>query len=257
MPETCLYRGEVVHRRLTPVRHGLRYRVFNVFLDVDRLPETAAGLRLFSYNRFNLFSVMDRNHGPGDGTTIREHAWALIRGAAGGQRVSRIFMFCYPSVLGYVFNPLTVYYGFDGEDRLRVMAYEVNNTFGGRHSYVVPVGEAPVQKAPKRFFVSPFNRVEGQYTFHFTAPDVRMALGIGLSVDSKPILKAYVSGLRQPLSDANLMRSFLSIPLLTFKVMAGIHLQALALWRKGLKLNPRPKTTSPTIDYMPEVASKP
>ena len=68
MPETCLYRGEVVHRRLNPVRHELRYRVFNLFADVDRLADISASLRLFSYNRLNLLSVMDRNHGPGDGT---------------------------------------------------------------------------------------------------------------------------------------------------------------------------------------------
>ena len=181
MPETCLYRGEVVHRRLTPVRHELRYRVFNLFADVDRLEETAAGLRLFSYNRLNLFSVMDRNHGPGDGTPIREHAWKLVRGADGGEHVKRVFMFCYPSVLGYVFNPLTVYYGFDAEDRLRLMIYEVNNTFGGRHSYVVPVGAEFAQTAPKHFFVSPFNAVEGNYTFHFTSPGEKMALGVALS----------------------------------------------------------------------------
>jgi uncharacterized protein len=145
MPETCLYRGEVVHRRLNPLRHELRYRVFNLFADVDRLEETASRLRLFSYNRFNLFGINDRNHGPGDGTPVRDHAWKLARSADGGDAVTRIFMFCYPSVLGYVFNPLTVYYGFDAQDRLRLMIYEVNNTFGGRHSYVVPVGETFAQ----------------------------------------------------------------------------------------------------------------
>ena len=180
MAETCLYHGEVVHRRLSPVRHELRYRVFNLFADVDRLEEMAGSLRLFGYNRFNLLSISDRDHGPGDGTPIRSHAWSLVRSAEGGGAVSRIFMFCYPRVLGYVFNPLTVYYGFDAADRLRVMVYEVNNTFGGRHSYVVPVGEQLAQTAPKHFFVSPFNAVEGHYTFHFTAPGERMALGVGL-----------------------------------------------------------------------------
>ena len=257
MPETCLYHGEVVHRRLSPVRHELRYRVFNLFADVDRLEETASALRFFSYNRFNLFSLSDRNHGPGDGTPIREHAWRLVRGADGGQCVTRVFMFCYPRVLGYVFNPLTVYYGFDGEDRLRLMIYEVNNTFGGRHSYVLPVGEAFSQKAPKHFFVSPFNAVEGHYTFHFTAPDEKMALGISLSVDGKPVLNAYVSGPREKLTDGTLLRSFLSVPFLTVKVIGAIHLQALRLWWKGLRLNPRPKAPNHTVDFLPEVTPKP
>jgi DUF1365 family protein len=257
MPETCLYRGKVVHRRLNPVRHELRYRVFNLFADVDRLEDTGNRLRFFSYNRFNLFSIMDRNHGPGDGTPIREHAWKLAGGAEGGEHVRRLFMFCYPSVLGYVFNPLTVYYGFDAEDRLCLMIYEVNNTFGGRHSYVVPVAGVLSRKAPKSFFVSPFNLVEGQYTFHFITPGERMALGVALSIAGKPVLNAYVSGSRARLSDSALLRSFLGIPFLTLKVTGAIHLQALRLWWKGLTLKKRPQTPNHTVDFVPEVSSKP
>jgi len=155
-----------------------------------------------------------------------------VRGAAGGEKVKRVFMFCYPSVLGYVFNPLTVYYGFDAGDELRVMVYEVNNTFGGRHSYVLPVGETLLQQAPKRFFVSPFNAVEGRYSFHFATPEENLAIGVALSVDSKPVLKAYFSGMRTPLSDSNLLRSFAAMPFLTLKVISAIHVQALALWWK-------------------------
>lgn len=257
MPESCLYHGEVVHRRLNPVRHELRYRVFNLFADVDRLEEMAGGLRFFSYNRFNLLSLSDRNHGPGDGTPVREHAWSLVRAAEHGDEVTRIFMFCYPRVLGYVFNPLTVYYGYGADDRLRVMIYEVNNTFGGRHSYVVPVGERLAQTAPKHFFVSPFNAVEGRYTFHFTAPEQKMALGVALSVDGAPVLNAYVSGTRRPLTDTMLLRSFLGVPFLTLKVIGAIHLQALRLWWKGLKLNRRPAAPNHTVDVLSEVSSKP
>lgn len=257
MPESCLYHGEVVHRRLSPLRHELRYRVFNLFADVDGLEALSARLRLFGYNRLNLFGINDRNHGPGDGTPIREHAWRLVRAAEGGGEVSRIFMFCYPSVLGYVFNPLTVYYGYDDRNLLRVMVYEVNNTFGGRHSYVVPVGESFAQSAPKHFFVSPFNAVEGRYIFRFTAPEQSMALGVALSVGGTPVLKAYVSGERAPLNDAMLLRSFLSVPFLTLKVIGAIHLQALKLWWKGLKINRRPAGPNHTVDVLPEVSSKP
>jgi hypothetical protein len=257
MAESCLYHGEVVHRRLKPVHHELRYRVFNLFADVDRLEELSQSLRLFGYNRFSLFSIMDRNHGPGDGTPVREHAWRLVREAEGGEAVRRIFMFCYPSVLGYVFNPLTVYYGIDAEGRLRLMIYEVNNTFGGRHSYVLPVGDTLAQSAPKHFFVSPFNAVEGHYTFNFTSPGEKMALGVALSVDGAPILKAYVSGTRKPLTDANLLRSFLSVPLLTLKVTAAIHLHAVRLWWKGLPFIRRPVAPNHTVDFPPEARSQP
>ncbi|MFO1131790.1 MAG: DUF1365 domain-containing protein [Hyphomicrobiales bacterium] len=257
MAESCLYHGEVVHRRLNPVLHALRYRVFNLFADVDSLEELSRSLRLFGYNRLNLFSIMDRNHGPGDGTPVREHAWRLVRRTEDGEAVHRIFMFCYPSVLGYVFNPLTVYYGLDAEDRLRLMIYEVNNTFGGRHSYVLPVGDTLAQTAPKHFFVSPFNAVEGNYTFNFTAPGEKMALGVALSVGGTPVLKAYVSGIRKPLTDANLLRSFLSVPLLTLKVTAAIHLHAAMLWWKGLRFIRRPAAPNHTVDVLPEARSQP
>jgi uncharacterized protein len=253
MPETCLYHGEVVHRRMRPVIHELRYRVFNLFADVDELQELPKRARLFSYNRFNLFSISNRNHGPGDGTPIREHAWRLVRESGHGGDVERIFMFCYPRVLGYVFNPLTVYYGFDAQGQPRLMIYEVNNTFGGRHSYVLPVDAKLPQSAAKRFYVSPFNAVEGRYGFHFSVPAERMALGVTLAVDGSPVLKAYVSGARRLFSDAMLLRSFASIPFLTLKVIAAIHLQAARLWLKGLRLRPQPDAPSHTIDILPKV----
>jgi DUF1365 family protein len=257
MPETCLYFGEVVHKRLNPIRHELRYRVFNVFMDIDDLEACAGRLWLFSYNRFNLFSLSDYNHGPGDGTPIRQHVWDLVRNTTAGTEISKIFMFCYPRVLGYVFNPLTVYYAYDAKDHLRLMIYEVNNTFGGRHSYVIPVAEGFAQSAPKHFFVSPFNAVEGQYKFHFTAPAGRMALGVSLSANGTPILNAYVSGMRRTLSDSNLLKAFLEVPFLTLKVIGAIHLQAMRLLWKGLRLKPRPRVPNNTVDFLPKAGSEP
>jgi len=133
----------------------------------------------------------------------------------------------------------------------------VNNTFGGRHSYVLPVGDSMAQSAPKHFFVSPFNAVEGHYTFNFTPPEEKIALGVALSVDGAAVLKAYVSGIRKPLTDANLLRSFIGFPFLTLKVIGAIHLHALKLWWKGLKLNRRPAVPNHTVDYLPEAHTLP
>lgn len=257
MASSCLYMGEVVHKRLSPLRHELRYRVFNLFADVDELPVLHRRLRLFSYNRFNVFSLFDTNHGPGDGTAIGEHAWKLMRCAEGGDAIARIFMFCYPRVLGYVFNPLTVYYGFDADGQLRMMIYEVNNTFGGRHSYVLPVHEGELQTCVKGFYVSPFNAVEGRYSFHFNSPGRTMALGVNLSVGGQPVLKAYVSGERLPLSDGALLRSFVGFPLLTLKVIAAIHWQAAKLFCKGLRIRARPDLPLEAPTPKPEIRSAP
>jgi DUF1365 family protein len=130
------------------------------------------------------------------------------------------------------------------------MIYEVNNTFGGRHSYVLPVDGAAVQKTAKRFFVSPFNAVEGDYGFRFTVPALRMALGITLRVKGEPTLKAYASGTRLALTDRNLLRLFLTVPILTVKVTAAIHLEALRLWLKGLRPVRRPAPAPPVVEFI-------
>ncbi len=246
---SCLYQGDVTHRRVAPVSHELRYRVYNMFVDIDELPALSKRLRLFSYNSFNLFSIDDRKHGPGDGTPVTEAIWRIAKATPTHAPVTRIFMFCYPSVLGFVFNPLTVYYGFGAQGELLLMIYEVNNTFGERHTYAVPVGQDMAQSAPKQFHVSPFNQIEGEYRFNAEVPGEKLSLGISLETAGKPCLKAWFSGARKPLTDANLLRSFLSLPLLPLQVMGGIHWEALKLWRKGLPLRrkPAPPPTPLTI----------
>lgn len=244
---SCLYVGEVVHRRLAPVSHELRYRVYNFFADVDELPELARRLKLFSYNRLNLFSIDDRKHGPGDRTPIHEFVWSLVRAAGKGEEVKRVFMFCYPRVLGYVFNPLTVYYGVNEADRLCLMIYEVNNTFGERHSYVIPVDESGTQSCDKKFYVSPFNPVEGHYDFRIQPPGDDLKLAITLATEQGPRLTAWFSGKQLPLTDANLLRSFFSLPLMPLKIIGGIHWEAIRLWIKGMRLVKRPPPLEPAI----------
>ncbi len=246
---SCLYHGDVVHRRRAPVRHALRYRVYNVFADIEELAPLGRRLRLFSYNRFNLFSIDDRDHGPGDGTSIRDHVWALVKAAENGTEVARIFMFCYPRVLGFVFNPITVYYGFDADGELRLMVYEVNNTFGERHSYVIPVGDSLQHSCSKALYVSPFNAVEGHYDFNVGVPGDKLTLGITLTTPDGPRLTAWFSGSRMPLTDRKLLRSFLGLPLLPLKIVGGIHWEAFKLWVKGLRFQKRPAPPTTQVTF--------
>jgi uncharacterized protein len=232
-----IFVGKVIHRRLRPVEHQLSYSVASLLLDVDLLE---GGLpSILRYNRFGLFSIDDRDHGqPGAGQTISDFAWAEMRKCSGAN-VSRILMLCYPRILGYTFNPLTVFYGLDDADNVRMQLFEVHNTFGGRHIYPsgpFDVGEQSYSHTEKTFRVSPFNKIEGHYGLRASAPLENVTIGVALTTTEGPTMKAYFNGVRKPLSNGTLLQVFAGMPLMTLKVMAAIHWEALKLWIKGLKL---------------------
>jgi uncharacterized protein len=247
----AIYYGRVVHHRRRPRRHTLAYRVFSLLLDLDDLAASGSRLRLFSHNGFNLFSFHDRDHGPGDGTDLR--TWLGRQLAAAGLDVDggRIEVLCYPRILGYVFNPLTVYFCRRPDESLSAIVYEVNNTFGERHSYVIPV-DAPAgavvrQACDKRLYVSPFNDTHGGYRFRVTPPAGDVEVIVNYVDDAGLILHAGFRGARGPLTDRALITAFLRYPLMTVKVMAGIHWEALRLWRKGLRLVRRPAAPAESV----------
>ena len=244
MTASCLYFGSVLHQRLRPRRHDLSYRVFSLLLDLDEAPTLAKRLRLFSYNRFNLFSFYDRDHGHRRNETLRPYVEAQLARASITLEGGAIRLLCFPRVLGYVFNPLSIYFCHHRDGSLRAILYEVSNTFGEQHSYLIPVqagaGEMVSQSCAKEFYVSPFMAMECRYGFRLAPPGERLAVNIRQTDRDGLILHANLEGERAPLDDATLARAFLRYPLMTLKVIGGIHWEALKLWRKGLRPLPHP-----------------
>jgi DUF1365 family protein len=234
----AIYVGEVVHKRARPKRHALRYRVFSMLVDLDQLDALDHKLRLFSLNRFNLVSLVTADFGPRDGTSIA----AFIRekaAAAGAGEIARIRMLAYPRLLGFAFNPITVYYCDDAAGVTRFLAYEVSNTFGEHHFYQAAIDcQTPEihHEAKKVFFVSPFNTLEGDYRFSVRPPKEQVFVGITLSTAEGGVLTAYFQGDRRPLTDSTLLKLLLAYPFMTAKVVMGIHWEALLLWLKGIPL---------------------
>lgn len=253
MSASALYNGVVVHKRVRPVQHALRYHVFSLLIDCDELPDLDRRLRLFSYNRFNVCSLHDSNHGDGTPIAVYLRGIADQSGVAG---IERFLMLCYPRVLGYGFNPVTVYFGLNASGTPALIVYEVNNTFGERQTYVVPVrpgggAETLHQSCGKTFYVSPFNSVDGRYSFHVTPLEDEITIGIALHTEEGPLLKAFFRGERTALTDATLAAALARTGWLSVKVMAAIHYEALKLWFKGLRLVERPRRPRSAIAYSP------
>lgn len=239
-----LFFGSVVHNRLRPKRHWLRYRSFWLLVDIDAIDALASELRLLSHNHFNLFSIHDADYAKGPESSLREHVDAALRAVGVERDAKRVLLFTMPRILGYVFNPLSVYFCYAIDHRLTTIVYEVHNTFGGWHKYVLaveqPEGETVQQECDKAMHVSPFLSLDLAYAFQVRPPGERISIAIQGRDEDGPIINTALSGERKDFSDARLLRAFFSIPLLTFKVTLAIHWEALRMWLKGFPVFPHP-----------------
>lgn len=241
-PFAVAHEGATTHVRFTPFERRFGYRLAQVMVDVDRIGDTARALRLFSYNRFNLFSFHDADHGDRTGARLRPWAEALFARAGVALDGGRIDLLCFPRMLGFVFNPLSIFFGYRADGRLAGVIYEVNNTFGETHAYVAPVEAGPshAHDTSKLFHVSPLFPVRGDYRFHIDTPGMRFRVTVENVVDGARQHLATLTTRARPLSDAWLAKIFVTMPLMTLGVVAAIHWEALQLFLKGARYHSRP-----------------
>jgi DUF1365 family protein len=240
---SALYVGEVVHRRVQTIDHRLGYRVFMLLLDLDEIEAVQPALRLLSPGRFGLMSWRAADFGDRSGRALREQVEGHLMAAGVDIAGGPIRLLTMPRILGYGFNPISFYFCHRPDGDLAALLYEVTNTFNERHSYLVAVPadtSGPVrQTAEKAFFVSPFMDMGLTYDFTVRPPGEAVSVVVAVRRGETPILTASFAGRRRPLTDAALLRAFLSHPLLTWKVMAGIHWEALKGMFKGARYRHR------------------
>lgn len=235
----CLYVGDVMHARLRPRAHRFRYRVFALSLDLDRLEEASRLSPLFSVGRLNLVCFRPADHGARGARPLA--AWARETFAAHGIAAARVRLLAYPRLLGYAFNPLSLFYGFAADGRLAGVIAEVRNTFGERHCYVLPAGPGHRPEAAKAFHVSPFLDMAQTYRFGLPTPGAEARVTIVERDAAGPILTALFAGRRRALTTRGILATLARTPLMTAKVVAAIHFEAARLWAKGLRIVPHPR----------------
>ena len=236
-----LYRGHVHHKRLRPRQHALRYSVFTMLLDLAEIDTLASRLWLFSHNRVNLLSFHDTDFGEGLDESLSDYIERKLLDSGIQTLPARVMLSCYPRVLGHAFNPLSLFYCLDNNGDCFAVIHEVHNTFGERHAYVLPVAADAqsendwiIQSTEKELFVSPFAHMNMSYQFRLNLPAKRQVIVIKALDEKGLVLTASYSAKKEVLSSSQLLKHFVSYPLLGVKVVLGIHFEALKLWIKGV-----------------------
>lgn len=248
--KSAIYSGQVYHRRFGARRHTLRYRVIYLLLDLDELDTLAHVSPVLGINRAGLLSYHDRDHGKGSGA-YRDWCLEVLREAEITDAGAAFQVLTTPRVLGYGFNPISVVYCRRADGSVGAMIYEVNNTFGERIAYVMPVTQRRRiihQCCDKAMFVSPFYGLEGDYEFRVGEPLEALRLTIDYRLDGERQLRAVFQGERRPLTRRELVRAACAFPAAGIGLIAGIHYEALKLWLKGVPLvRRRPSKTTLAI----------
>ena len=237
--ETCIYKGIVTHRRFKPKKHFFSYKTFSILFDLDELEELEKKNYLFSLNKFNLFSFYNKDHGDRDGKDLKNWGIDNLKKFNIVFKVSKIKLLCFPRILGYVFNPLSIFYCYNENSELRAILYEVKNTFNEQHTYVFPVtkdAKIITQSCNKKFYVSPFIEMDTAYNFRLAEPKETLSIFIKQTDQSGMLLSACQIGKKEQISTKQLLINFIKHPMMTIKIIMAIHFEALRLWGKGVKL---------------------
>ncbi|WP_407276461.1 DUF1365 domain-containing protein [Halothiobacillus sp. DCM-1] len=263
-----LYLGAVMHQRLTEPAYRFNYRVFSLLVDLDDLEANFPANRWLSADRFNLFSVYQKDLGSRKPeASLRD--WITRTCAAAGCPIEggKVLINTYPRLLGYQFNPLSLWYCHNAAGALVAINAEVSNTFGEHHHYLLHDGGRPLSNpfaasADKVFHVSPFLPMNMRYHFRLNHPAERLSVVIRETRNAESgeeilTLIATHHAHAQPLTDRNLWLAALRIPLLTLKVILLIHWQALKIWRRGGIFHRSPPKPATEVSSCPSVKSEP
>ena len=235
---SSIYNGTVIHKRFKPKIHYFKYKVFSLLIDLSELEYLSKKIKFFSHNRFNLVSFYEKDHGNRDGSSLIMWVKKNLEDNNIDSKNIKVKLLCYPRILGYVFNPLSVFYIYSENEKLISILYEVKNTFGEQHTYIFKVENDQnlyQHNCSKKFHVSPFIEMNCKYFFRLLKPGEKISVIIDQYQTDEKILYASQDGKRVDFNSKELIKSYLKHPLMTFKIIIAIHFEAFKLWSKGIK----------------------
>ncbi|MHB8501094.1 MAG: DUF1365 domain-containing protein [Candidatus Acidiferrales bacterium] len=247
MMESALYFGSVRHRRFRPAKHEFEYPLFMAFLDVERIPKLMRASRLASYNRWNWASFYESDHFGDVRKPLRQRMEEDATRNGVQLPDGQIFLLTHLRYLGYNFNPVSFFYCFDREEKLRVILAEVNNTFGETQNYWLSASSevAGSEKArsfefPKAFHVSPFMGMACRYHWTFTPPGESLVVQTNVAENGEAIFDGSLILDRRPWSSKWIRYALLHFPWITAKTIAAIHWEAARLYLKKVPIVQHP-----------------
>jgi DUF1365 family protein len=238
MINSAIYNGQVIHKRFKPKVHHFKYKVFSLLIDLSELEILDKKVNFFSFNKFNLISFHEKDHGERDGSSLKLWVKKNLEKNNIQHKDIKIKILCYPRIFGFVFNPLSVFYVYNLEDQLISILYEVKNTFGEQHTYIFKVlkdSNLIQNNCSKKFHVSPFIDMNCNYFFRLLKPGNKISVIIDQYDSKDKILYASQDGIRSDFNTEYLIKSYLKHPIMTFKIIIAIHYEAFKLWTKGIK----------------------
>ena len=234
---SCLYECSIMHRRLQPRQHEFVYRIFLFYLDLDEIPSLTRDVPILSTGEPNLYSLRNEDYFQFHSRGLRANLETFLQTQNIAERPARIRLLTLPRLLGYTFNPISIFFCFDSDDRPLTSVVQVGNTFGELKPYLVPLDESGDGfhiRVPKNYYVSPFSPLDLAFDFHFKNPGERLHIAIDEYQGDQKILLSTLTGGRAELTTWNLARLTLAFPLVTLKIIFLIHWEALRLWLKGI-----------------------
>ncbi len=235
--DDSLFEGVITHARKHPFNHSFKYYATYFWLDIKNPQENL----LFKKNKFSLFSFNERDHGKKRRKETLFKSIVKNLKKLENTNIDHIKILCLPDILGYSFNPISVFVGFDKYKRAKIVIFEVNNTFNERHSYYCRISEKKKSFFfKKRLYVSPFFKVKGLYEIKLKMINKRISLNIDYEVSQKKVFCANFSGKAIDLNYSNLINVFFKRSFQNIKITFGIYYQALKLYIKGAKYSKKP-----------------